>query len=147
MDFEVQERYISLLANHFKVSIKNPYEIFYQYIVCYRVIKSVSILLKNMHIMGKRLFIMGKNMHIMRKRQSNWEQSFREKTCWKTLPKHTHQKFLVKKYAHNGEKTLYNVGHLPQNEFKSMVVLEDSFGKRFVTLVINSSSFDILEVF
>lgn len=40
-----------------------------------------------------------------------------------------------KKFAYDGEKSLYTVGPLPQNKFHFAVVLEDSFAKRYSHLL------------
>lgn len=40
-----------------------------------------------------------------------------------------------KRLAYDGEKTLYTVGPLPQNDFDFQVILEGSFSKRYVPLI------------
>lgn len=37
-----------------------------------------------------------------------------------------------KRFAYDGEKSLYTVGPLPQNKFEFTVVLEESFAKRYM---------------
>lgn len=43
--------------------------------------------------------------------------------------------FLGKRFAYDGEKSLYTVGPLPQNKFEFTVVLEESFAKQYVALL------------
>lgn len=40
-----------------------------------------------------------------------------------------------KKFAYDGEKSLYTVGPLPQNKFHFAIILEDSFAKRYSHLL------------
>lgn len=42
-----------------------------------------------------------------------------------------------KRFAYDGEKTLYTVGPLPQNRFEFTVVLEESFAKRYFYLSVS----------
>lgn len=37
-----------------------------------------------------------------------------------------------KRFAYDGEKSLYTVGPLPRNKFEFTVVLEESFAKRYI---------------
>lgn len=94
-------RHIPLLANHFKVSVKNLDEIFYQY--------SVSITSE-----GDRVI---ENKVIGRKILDKLYQTYSSELSGK-------------KFAYDGGKILYTVGPLPQNKSEFMVVLEDSYAKR-----------------
>ncbi|KAI7993599.1 Protein argonaute 16 [Camellia lanceoleosa] len=93
-------RRISLLTNHFKVSVKYPNEIFYQY--------SVSISSEDKGV---------ENKGIGRKIIDKLYQTYSSELAGK-------------KFAYDGEKPLYTVGPLPQNISEFTVVLEESFAKR-----------------
>ncbi|KAK6134690.1 hypothetical protein DH2020_031615 [Rehmannia glutinosa] len=92
---------IPLLANHFKVSISNPDEVFYQY--------SVSISSEDNRPVENKV--------IGRKVTDKLHQTYSSELAGK-------------KFAYDGEKSLYTVGPLPQNNFEFTVVLEDSIPKR-----------------
>ncbi|CAH1444767.1 unnamed protein product [Lactuca virosa] len=94
-------RHIPLLVNHFKVSIKNPDEIFYHY--------SVSITSEDDRAIENKV--------LGRKILDKLYQTYSSELSGK-------------KFAYDGEKSLYTVGSLPQNQSEFMVVLEDSFAKR-----------------
>ncbi|XP_059664101.1 protein argonaute 16-like [Cornus florida] len=94
-------RRISLLTNHFKVSVRRPDEIFYQY--------SVSISYED----GKVV----ENKGIGRKIIDKLYQTYNSELAGK-------------RGAYDGENTLYTVGPLPQNNFEFTVVVEDSFANR-----------------
>ncbi|KAL8195378.1 hypothetical protein R6Q57_025781 [Mikania cordata] len=91
-------RHISLLANHFKVFVKNPDEIFFQY--------SVSITSEDNRTIENK--ILGRKI---------LDKLYQ--TCSSELS--------GKKFAYDGEKSLYTVGALPKNKFEFMVVLEESY--------------------
>lgn len=40
-----------------------------------------------------------------------------------------------KRFAYDGEKSLYTVGPLPQKKFDFTIVLEESFAKRYIVLL------------
>ncbi|KAL3652628.1 hypothetical protein CASFOL_002309 [Castilleja foliolosa] len=88
---------ISLLTNHFKVSISNPDEVFHQYSVsiCYEDNSAVE------------------NKVIGRKVMDKLYQTYSSELA-------------RKKFAYDGEKSLYTVGPLPKNKFEFMVILEDT---------------------
>ena len=44
--------------------------------------------------------------------------------------------FSGKKFAYDGEKSLYTVGALPQNKFEFTVVLEESMAKQYVNAIL-----------
>ncbi|KAM7498359.1 hypothetical protein LguiA_022773 [Lonicera macranthoides] len=94
-------RRINLLVNHFKVSIRNPNEIFYQY--------SVSISYEDKKTV--------ENKGIGRKIIDKLYQTYSSE-------------FAGRNFAYDGEKSLYTVGPLPQNKFEFTVVLEESFARR-----------------
>ncbi|KAI6672750.1 hypothetical protein NL676_000656 [Syzygium grande] len=94
-------RPINLLTNHFKVSVNVPDAVFYQY--------SVSLTSED-----KRA-VEGKG--IGRKLIDKLYQTYSSELAGK-------------KFAYDGEKTLYTVGPLPQNKLEFTVVLEDTFAKR-----------------
>ncbi|CAL5394005.1 unnamed protein product [Camellia sinensis] len=94
-------RRISLLTNHFKVSVKSPNEIFYQY--------SVSISSEDKRVVENK----GMGRKIIDKLYQTYSSEL-----------------AGKKFAYDGEKTLYTVGPLPQNISEFTVVLEESFAKR-----------------
>ncbi|PIN22149.1 Translation initiation factor 2C (eIF-2C) [Handroanthus impetiginosus] len=99
--FGTSGKRISLLTNHFKVSVGNPDEIFYQY--------SVSISTEdNKAVDGK---VIG------RKVLDKLYQTYSSELSGKT-------------FAYDGEKSLYTVGPLTQNNFEFTVVLEESIAKR-----------------
>lgn len=91
-------KHIPLLANHFKVSIENPDEIFYQY--------SVSITSEDNRAIENK--VLGRK--ILEKLYQTYSS---ELSC--------------KRFAYDGEKGLYTVGPLPKNKTDFMVVLEDSY--------------------
>ncbi|XP_058005997.1 protein argonaute 16 isoform X2 [Hevea brasiliensis] len=94
-------RSISLLANHFKVSVNAKDAVFYQY--------SVSITSEdNRAVEGKG---------IGRKIIDKLYQTYSSELAGK-------------RFAYDGEKSLYTVGPLPQNRLEFTVVLEGSFAKR-----------------
>ncbi|XP_041996009.1 protein argonaute 16-like [Salvia splendens] len=98
--FGTSGRRVSLLANHFKVSIKNPNEIFYQY--------SVSISYEdNMTVDNK---IIGRK--VIDKLYQTYSSELAEK-----------------RFAYDGEKSLFTVGPLPQNKLEFTVILEESTAK------------------
>ncbi|KAF6159168.1 hypothetical protein GIB67_032785 [Kingdonia uniflora] len=94
-------RPISLLANHFNVSLKNHDGVFFQYNVSitYEDKKSVD---------GKR---------IGRKVMDKVYQTYSSELAGKH-------------FAYDGEKILFTVGPLPQNTFEFSVVLEESYVNR-----------------
>ncbi|KAG5545651.1 hypothetical protein RHGRI_017960 [Rhododendron griersonianum] len=94
-------RRISLLANHFKVSVKYPDEMFYQY--------SVSISYEDKRAVEHK----GIGRKVFDKLYQTYSSELGEK-----------------KLAYDGEKTLYTVGPLPQNKLEFSVVLEESFAKK-----------------
>ncbi|KAF5948492.1 hypothetical protein HYC85_014449 [Camellia sinensis] len=89
-------RRISLLTNHFKVSVKHPDKIFYQY--------TVSICSEDNRAVESKVV----------------------DKLYKTYS----SKLAGKGFAYDGEKSLYTVGPLPQNNFEFTVVLGESFAKR-----------------
>ncbi|KAI9176883.1 hypothetical protein LWI28_008243 [Acer negundo] len=94
-------RRISLLTNHFKVSLKAQDAVFYQYTVT---------------ISGDdKRAVEGKG--IGRKLLDRVYQTYLTELDGKS-------------FAYDGEKTLYTVGPLPQNKFEFTVVLEESRAKR-----------------
>ncbi|KAH6789003.1 Argonaute family protein [Perilla frutescens var. frutescens] len=109
--FGTSGRRVSLLANHFKVSIRNPNEFFYQY--------SVSISFEdNMAVDSK---VVG------RKVIDNLYQTYSSELAGK-------------RFAYDGEKSLYTVGALPQNKFEFTVILEESTSKSSGSSSNNGSS-------
>lgn len=92
---------IELCTNHFNVSVRQPDVVFYQY--------TVSITTEN----GDAVDGTGISRKLM-------DQLF--KTYSSDLD--------GKRLAYDGEKTLYTVGPLPQNEFDFLVIVEGSFSKR-----------------
>ncbi|KAK3404423.1 hypothetical protein EUGRSUZ_K00736 [Eucalyptus grandis] len=94
-------RPINLLTNHFKVSVNVPDAVFYQYSVSFT--------------SEERRDVEGKG--IGRKLMDKLYQTYSSELAGK-------------KFAYDGEKTLYTVGPLPQNKLVLTVVLEDSFAKR-----------------
>ncbi|PON87801.1 Exonuclease/helicase-like [Trema orientale] len=93
-------RRLPLLANHFKVSLKVPDAVFYQYSVSITSEDSKDINLKGI---GRRLI-------------DRLYQTYSSE-------------FSGKRFAYDGEKSLYTVGPLPQNKLEFTVVLEESFAK------------------
>ncbi|KAG2712099.1 hypothetical protein I3843_04G101300 [Carya illinoinensis] len=94
-------RRIPLLTNHFKVSVDFQDAVFYQY--------SVSITSEdNRAVEGKG---------IGRKLIGRLYQTYSSELAGK-------------RFAYDGEKSLYTVGPLPQNKFEFQVVLEESIAKR-----------------
>lgn len=94
-------RRISLLSNHFKVSVNVPDAVFYQY--------SVAITSEDNRAVESK--------GIGRKLIDRLYQTYSSELA-------------DKKFAYDGEKSLYTVGPLPQNKFEFTVVLEETFAKR-----------------
>ncbi|KAH7846364.1 hypothetical protein Vadar_013047 [Vaccinium darrowii] len=94
-------RHISLLANHFKVSVKYPDEMFYQY--------TVSISSEDKRAVENK----GIGRKVVDKLYQTYSSELGEK-----------------KFAYDGDKSLYTVGPLPQNKLQFRVVLEESFARR-----------------
>ncbi|KAM6567334.1 hypothetical protein CsatA_026462 [Cannabis sativa] len=94
-------RRIPLLANHFNVSLNVPDAVFYHY--------SVSITSED----GKEVNLKG----IGRKVIDRLHQTYSSE-------------FSGKRFAYDGEKSLYTVGPLPQIKFEFTVVLEESLAKQ-----------------
>lgn len=93
-------RHISLLTNHYKVSVNVPDAVFYQY--------SVSITSEDNRAVESK--------GIGRKLIDRLYQTYSSE-------------FAGKRFAYDGEKSLYTVGPLPQNKSEYTVVLEESFAK------------------
>ncbi|PRQ52668.1 putative post-transcriptional gene silencing PAZ-Argonaute family [Rosa chinensis] len=93
-------RRIQLSTNHFKVSVKNPDAVFYQYsvLITYEDKRPVE------------------GMGLGRKLVDKLYQTYSSE-------------FAGKKFAYDGEKALYTVGPLPRNKLEFTVVLEESFTK------------------
>ncbi|XP_007049194.2 PREDICTED: protein argonaute 16 [Theobroma cacao] len=94
-------RHISLLTNHFKVSVNATDAVFYQYTVTIssednRAVESKGI--------GRKLLDKLYQMYS--------------------------SELAGKRFAYDGEKSLYTVGPLPQKKFDFTIVLEESFAKR-----------------
>ncbi|KAH9745004.1 protein argonaute 16 [Citrus sinensis] len=94
-------RRISLLTNHFKVSVNTTDAVFYQYTVT---------------ISGEDKRI-AKGKGIGRKVVDKLYQTYSAELAGK-------------RFAYDGEKSLYTVGPLPQNKFEFTVVLEESRAKQ-----------------
>lgn len=99
--FGTAGRHISLLSNHFKVSIKHPDEIFYQY--------SVSIIYEDEKVVESK--------RLRRKVINKVHQTYNSELSGRSI-------------AYDGDKCLYTVGPLLQNHWKFTLVLEESFAKR-----------------
>ncbi|KAG8387057.1 hypothetical protein BUALT_Bualt03G0213700 [Buddleja alternifolia] len=99
--FGTSGRRISLLANHFKVSIRNPNEVFYQY--------NVSISSEGNRPVDSKV--------IGRKITDKLYQTYSSELAGK-------------RFAYDGDKSLYTVGPLPHNNLEFTVVLEESMAKR-----------------
>ncbi|KAG6748707.1 hypothetical protein POTOM_048640 [Populus tomentosa] len=93
-------RHISLLTNHYKVSVNVPDAVFYQY--------NVSITSEDNRAVESK--------GIGRKLIDRLYQTYSSE-------------FAGKRFAYDGEKSLYTVGPLPQNKSEFTVVLEESFAK------------------
>ncbi|KAL1812927.1 hypothetical protein ACET3Z_022992 [Daucus carota] len=100
-DFGKSGRRIQLEANHFKVSVKSPDEIFYQY--------SVSISYEDKKAVESK--------GIGRKIIDKLYQTYSSELAGK-------------RFAYDGEKALYTVGPLPRNKQEFTVVLEESIARR-----------------
>ncbi|CAH9111873.1 unnamed protein product [Cuscuta epithymum] len=98
--FGTSGRQINLLANHFRVSVKCPYETFFQY--------SVTVSYEDKSAVNGRC--------IGRKVIDKLYQAYSSE-------------FSGKRFAYDGEKCLYTVGPLPQNNMKYTVVLEEATAK------------------
>ncbi|KAL6974212.1 hypothetical protein U1Q18_028394 [Sarracenia purpurea var. burkii] len=101
-------RPISLLTNHSIVPVKYPDEIFYQY--------SVAISSEDKRVVESK--------GIGRKAIAKLFQTY-------------FSELDGKRFAYDGEKTLYTVGSLPQNKLEFTVLLEESFAKHFPLKVKN----------
>ncbi|KAJ6680514.1 PROTEIN ARGONAUTE 6 [Salix purpurea] len=91
-------RHISLLTNHFKVSVNVPDAVFYQFPLLQKIIKAIE-----SKGIGRKL------IHRLYQTYSS--------------------EFSGKRFAYDGEKSLYTVGPLPQNKSEFTVLLEESFSK------------------
>ncbi|XP_038705645.1 protein argonaute 16-like [Tripterygium wilfordii] len=98
--FGTSGRRVPLLTNHFKVSLNLPDPVFYQY--------SVSISTENNRPVEGR--------GIGRKLIDRVYQTYSPELAGK-------------RFAYDGEKTLFTVGPLPQNKLEFNVVLEETFAK------------------
>ncbi|XP_074358514.1 protein argonaute 16-like [Apium graveolens] len=92
---------IQLESNHFKVSVKSPHEIFYQYSVLISYEDRAPVENK---VIGRK---------IMDKLYDTYSSQLDGK-----------------KFAYDGEKALFTVGPLPRNKQEFTIVLEESFAKR-----------------
>ncbi|XVF21051.1 hypothetical protein REPUB_Repub12eG0057000 [Reevesia pubescens] len=92
---------ISLLANHFEVSVNAIDAVFYHY--------TVTISSEDKRVVESK--------GIGRKLVDKLYQTY-------------YSELNGKRFAYDGEKSLYTVGPLPQNKFEFTVVLEESFAKR-----------------
>ncbi|GER43062.1 argonaute family protein [Striga asiatica] len=90
-------RQLPVLTNHFKVSIRNPDEAFFQY--------NVSISYEDGKVVDSKI--------IRRKVIDQLYQSY-------------FSELAGKRFAYDGDKNLFTVGPLPQNKLDFKVVLEDS---------------------
>ncbi|KAK3005861.1 hypothetical protein RJ639_015846 [Escallonia herrerae] len=99
-------RCIPLLANHFKVSVESSNEIFYQYTVQ---LLHVSICSEDKRTIESK----GSGRKILDKLYQTYSSEL-----------------AGKRFAYDGEKSLYTVGPLPQNNLEFTVVLEESVAKR-----------------
>ncbi|KAF8410786.1 hypothetical protein HHK36_003323 [Tetracentron sinense] len=107
-------RRISLLSNHFKVTVNVPDGIFFQY--------SVSITSEDKRV------VEGKG--IGRKILDKLHQTYGSELAGK-------------RFAYDGEKSLYTLGPLPHNNLEFTVVLEESFAKRNGSPGLNGSPSEI----
>ncbi|XP_050206927.1 protein argonaute 16 [Mercurialis annua] len=99
--FGTTGRRIPLLSNHFKVSVNAPDAVFYQY--------SVSLTSEDKRAVESK--------GIGRKIIDRLYQTYSSELG-------------SKRFAYDGEKTLYTVGPLPQHKLEFTVVLEESFAKQ-----------------
>ncbi|KAK8504166.1 hypothetical protein V6N11_081441 [Hibiscus sabdariffa] len=93
-------RKISLLSNHFKVSVNATDAVFYQY--------TVTISSEDRRVVESK--------RIGRKLVDKLYQTYSSELAGK-------------KFAYDGESSLYTVGPLPQNKFEFTIVLEESVSK------------------
>ncbi|MFS7921905.1 putative post-transcriptional gene silencing PAZ-Argonaute family [Helianthus anomalus] len=94
-------RNISLLANHFKVFVNNPDAMFYQYNVS--ITSEDNIAIEN-KVLGRKIL-------------DKLYQTYSSELSGK-------------KFAYDGEKSLYTVGPLSKNKYEFTIVLEDSYANR-----------------
>ncbi|KAK9284381.1 hypothetical protein L1049_023552 [Liquidambar formosana] len=99
--FGTSGRRISLLSNHFKVSVNNLDNIFYQYSVSFTSEDNKAVESKGI---GRKII-------------DRLYQTYSSELAGK-------------RFAYDGEKSLYTVGPLPQNNLEFTVVLEEAFAKR-----------------
>ncbi|KAL5581782.1 hypothetical protein UlMin_014224 [Ulmus minor] len=93
-------RRIRLLANHFKVSVAVPDAVFYQY--------NVSVTSED----NREVNVKGIGRKIIDRMYQTYSTEFPGR-----------------KFAYDGDKSLYTVGPLPQHKYEFKVVLEESFAK------------------
>ncbi|EYU42875.1 hypothetical protein ABFS82_13G013200 [Erythranthe guttata] len=98
--FGTSGKRISLLANHFKVSITNPDETFYQYSVAISFEDNKAVESK---VLGRKVI-------------DKLYQTYSSELAGK-------------RFAYDGDASLYTVGPLPQNNLEYTVVLEESIAK------------------
>ncbi|KAF7152313.1 hypothetical protein RHSIM_Rhsim01G0195100 [Rhododendron simsii] len=99
--FGTAGRPISLVVNHFKASIKSPNKSFYQYTVSITWGDNEAVLIKG----------------VKRKVVDKLYQTY-------------FSELAGRRYAYDGEQSLYTVGPLHENRLEFAVVLEESFAKR-----------------
>lgn len=133
--FGTAGRPISLVVNHFKASIKCPYKSFYQYTV------SLSSLICDVY--SPQWSNMTLNVLYDMQVSITWGDN--EAVLIKGLKRKVVDKLYQtyfselarRRYAYDGEQSLYTVGPLHENRLEFAVVLEESFAKRCVFCLYN----------
>lgn len=129
-------RSITLLTNHFKVSVNASDAIFYQYTVCL----SLSFFFLELRCISFCNLLLTYHLQITISAEDG--KITESKSFGRRLLDRLYQTYSSelagKKFAYDGEKSLYTVGPLPQNKFEFTVILEESRAKRYVYLPFSS---------
>lgn len=128
-------RQISLLANHYEVSVNATNAVFYQYTVGFFYVSILFFLDIHFDFLKDEYSVMyGLQVTI-----SSEDRAVESKGIGRKLVDKLDQTYSSeldgKRFAYDGEKSLYTVGPLPQNKFEFTIVLEESFSKRYILLL------------
>lgn len=124
--FGTSGRRVSLLSNHFKVSIKNQNELFYQYSVKSKCLPLSYIYIYNMHLTYPLLL----QVSITYEDDVSVDSKLIGRKVIDKLYQTYSSELAEKRFAYDGEKSLFTVGPLPKNKFEFVVILEESTAKR-----------------
>jgi len=126
---------IELCTNHFNVSVRQPDVVFYQYTV--RFISHFSAFFHQCLCVCEMFDISVPFLQVSITTENGdaVDGTGISRKLMDQLFKTYSSDLDGKRLAYDGEKTLYTVGPLPQNEFDFLVIVEGSFSKRYVPLI------------